>query len=198
MINFQPSTRPSTFGRSILVGLLLCAVLLSWTAHSFANDAVKKAPTWSELNAEQKQILEPLANDWDHIDAQRRAKWLRIAKQFPSLQVAEQERITSRMKDWARLTTEQRQAARERYRKIGSLPPEKRQAVLDEWLAYQQLPEHIKQRFATPNNKKAEIRSDVRKRARIAKKASPTAVTEADPYLVDPANAAINGPAATP
>jgi len=84
--------------------------------------------------------LAPLANDWDKLDAQRKQKWLGIAKRYPNMGPPEQERIQRQMSAWAQLTPEQRRAAREQYKSLKQLPPDKRQGVREKWQEYQQLP----------------------------------------------------------
>jgi hypothetical protein len=94
--------------------------------------------TWQTLTPGQKQILAPLERDWGAIDAQRRAKWLEVAAQFPSMPEAEKQRLQARMADWARMTPAQRSSARLQFQEARRLPPDERQA---RWLAYQALSE---------------------------------------------------------
>jgi hypothetical protein len=96
----------------------------------------KKQPSWAELAPAQQQVLAPLASDWDNFDAQRKRKWIGIAKRYPTLKPDEQARVQRRMQDWAKLTPEQRRVARERYKKIEKLPPEKRETLRTEWEQY--------------------------------------------------------------
>lgn len=95
------------------------------------------SPAWSELTAQQREILAPLSKEWGELDATRRKKWIAIAKRYPKMTPEAQERLQKRMVDWAKLTPEQRRAARERYQQIKSLPPEKRRQVNRQWRAYQ-------------------------------------------------------------
>jgi ABC-type Zn2+ transport system substrate-binding protein/surface adhesin len=89
-----------------------------------------------------------LASDWDKLDASRRQKWLGIAKRYPQLAPAEQERIQHQMHAWASLTPAQRQAAREQYKSLKQLPPEQRQRVQEKWQEYQQLPPEKRRELA--------------------------------------------------
>ena len=65
-------------------------------------------------------MLAPLASDWNTLDAQRKTKWLGLAKRYPTLRADQQERIQAQMREWSRLTPDQRNAARERYRSLKS------------------------------------------------------------------------------
>jgi hypothetical protein len=119
------------------------AVIL-WLFVSFSVLAAapqKKPPTWAELTQEQQQILAPLATDWDKLDAQRKRKWLGIAKRYPTMAAEEQANAQRNMQPWAKLTPEERRAARERYKKLQKLPPDKRQSLPQQWEEYQRLPE---------------------------------------------------------
>jgi TRAP-type C4-dicarboxylate transport system substrate-binding protein len=107
------------------------------------------APTWKELSPADREILAPLQPDWDGWDAQRRQKWLGIAKRYPKLAPAEQQRLQQQMHTWASLTPAQRQAAREQYKSYKQLPPEQRQHVQEKWQEYQQLPPDKRRELAS-------------------------------------------------
>lgn len=108
-----------------------------------------KGPAWAELTVEQQQILEPLKTEWARLDRQRRAKWVGVAKRYPSMTATGQRRVQTRMQNWAKLTPEQRAAARHNYRdNIGKLPPEKKKVLHAQWQEYQALPEHEKRSLA--------------------------------------------------
>jgi acyl-CoA reductase-like NAD-dependent aldehyde dehydrogenase len=102
------------------------------------------------LSPADKQILAPLAPDWDQWDAQRKQKWLGIAKRYPTLGPTEQQRVQQQMRAWAQLTPAQRQAAREQYKTLKQLPPEQRAEVRQKWQEYQQLPPEKRSELATP------------------------------------------------
>lgn len=107
----------------------------------------KKPPTWAELTPAQRQILAPLASDWNTLDAQRKRKWLGIAKRYPKMTPAQQAKAQQNMQPWAKLTPEERRAARERYKKLQKLPPTKRQTLKQKWEEYQRLPEDQRKRL---------------------------------------------------
>jgi hypothetical protein len=94
-------------------------------------------PAWSELTAAQQQVLAPLREDWESLDATRRKKWVTIANRYPKMKAQEQQRLQARMKEWAGLAPEQRRAARERYLAIRKMPAEKRQELPKQWEEYQ-------------------------------------------------------------
>src|SRR5487761_2336497 len=52
-----------------------------------------KQPSWAELSPQQRTILAPLALEWDKLASYRRKKWLGVARQYPSLSPAGQQRL---------------------------------------------------------------------------------------------------------
>jgi hypothetical protein len=104
-------------------------------------------PSWTQLNAEQKRVLAPLAGEWDKMDGFHRKKWLGIAQRYPSLSPDEQTRMQRRMTDWAKLTPEERKRAREKYQSMQKAPPEKKEAVKLKWQEYEELPESERNRL---------------------------------------------------
>lgn len=125
----------------IILLVALCLATSVWAAD-------RNGPAWSALKKEQKQILSPLESEWVHFDAQRRAKWISIANQYPKMGPEEQARIQRRMKTWATLTREQRQVARENYRDLSKLPPAQRHEVRRKWEEYRKLPDDEQRQFA--------------------------------------------------
>ncbi len=98
-------------------------------------------PAWVELTPEQKQILAPLASDWDNLEPYRRKKWLGIAQRYSTLGADEQTRIQRRMREWVKLSPEDRKAAREKYKTLRNAPPEHKEALKQKWQEYKELPE---------------------------------------------------------
>jgi len=78
------------------------------------------------LSSQEKQILAPLAKDWNRMDPAKKQKWLGITKRYPDMTPLEQQRIQTHIRDWDSLTPDQRKQARKKYQKIKNLPPEKR------------------------------------------------------------------------
>jgi len=159
--------------------VVACLALLFCCA-SFAAGPAKKNSSWSELTPEQQQILKPLAEEWNTLEAQRRSKWLGIAKRYPAMTPTEQKRVQDRMADWVKLTPDQRQAAREQFRKIGRLPPAKREVVSQQWEEYQQLPPEVKKNLAAETKKKTE-KIEPRTRTKTAQGKKPPVAPEPAP-----------------
>lgn len=130
------------------------------------------APKWADLSAQQREILKPLAGDWDKLDETRRNKWVVVAKRYPTMQPEEQKRLQGRMADWARLTPEQRRVARENFQRTKALPPEQKKA---EWQQYQTLPETQKQRLAATVDERKPARQKARQREQEGKVVTPVA-----------------------
>jgi len=93
---------------------------------------------WRQLSSAEQQVLQPLREQWDSIEAQRRQKWRDIAAIYPTLPAEQQARLRSRMTEWARMTPQQRNAARLHFGEVRQVPASERQA---RWQAWQQLPE---------------------------------------------------------
>jgi hypothetical protein len=100
---------------------------------------------WRALSVPEQTALEPLAGEWDKLDAARQRKWLALADRFPRMSEVEQARTQDRMREWIRLTPDERRVARETYLRAHSLPPEKRAELLQQ---YQQLPDDQKAELA--------------------------------------------------
>lgn len=116
-------------------------------------------PSWSELNAEQKRVLSPLAGEWDQLDGFRRKKWLGIAQRYQALSPDEQTRIQRRMTTWAKLTPEERKRARDQYKSMQKAPPEKKEEVKLKWQEYKDLPEGEKARLKAEATSKPTARA---------------------------------------
>ncbi|WP_170228114.1 DUF3106 domain-containing protein [Denitratisoma oestradiolicum] len=104
-------------------------------------------PAWKELTPQQRQILQPLAEDWDGMASFRRKKWMGIAKRYSQLTPEEQQRMQRRMKTWARLPSEERRIAREKFKKLQKVTQEKRESIKLRWEQYMELPDEEKQRL---------------------------------------------------
>jgi hypothetical protein len=109
------------FGLLVAIALWLASPL----SHAIVTPPLPQ-PSWVQLSTEQKNILAPLAGEWDKMDGFRRKKWLGIAQRYPSLSPDEQARMQRRMTDWAKLTPEERKAAREKYQSLQKAPPRKK------------------------------------------------------------------------
>ena len=100
---------------------------------------------WANLSRAQQAALQPLAGEWNKLEAPRKQKWLDIANRFASMKPDEQARVHERMRDWIKLTPEQRRTVRENYARAKRIDPGQKSA---QWEQYQQLPEEQKKKLA--------------------------------------------------
>lgn len=131
------------------IAVALGVALLAVPAVSLAATPAP-APTWAQLDADKRQVLAPLEQEWDRMSAERRKKWFGIAQRYPKMKPAEQERVQRRMIDWVRLSPQQRREARENYRKLGKLNAEKKADLAQRWAEYQALPEAERNSLVAP------------------------------------------------
>jgi hypothetical protein len=139
--------------------------------------ALATAPTWSALTASQRQLLTPLAEDWDGLNAQQRIKWLNATPALATLPAPELARLHERMRDWTKLTPIERRDARVSFKVAKQVDAEQRQA---KWEAYQALPPEKRQELA----EKAAAR---RKAQATAAGSSPRSLTAAPKSNLVPA-----------
>ncbi len=119
----------------------LCGVLaVALATTALAAPAQNKNPSWSQLTLQQREILAPLAGEWDKIEPVRKRKWLGVAKRYPKMTPIGKKRVQTRMRTWAELTPAQRKEARKKYQRIDKLPPAKREALRQNWKEYESLP----------------------------------------------------------
>ena len=123
-----------------LFAIILLTLNLVNADQSFAA-APKKPLTWSELSAEEREVLAPLESHWTDMTTSRKNKWVGIARKYKTLRPAEQENVKARMAEWASLTPTDRQSARNRFKNIEKMPPDKKVKLTDKWVEYQQLTE---------------------------------------------------------
>lgn len=153
---------------------------------------------WHKLTRAQQTALQPLAGEWDRLDAPRRQKWLDIANRYASMKPGEQARVQERMRDWVKLTPEQRRQVRENYTRSKRIDPGQKSA---QWQQYQQLSDEEKQKLAAeaaakkPLNRIPAVDSTTRKLP-LSLPAPPAA--PAIHGLQAPVPAAAATPAATP
>lgn len=110
-----------------------------------AVSALAAAPTWQSLTPEQRELLAPLARDWDKLGPNQRSKWLNAAPRLATLPAPELARLHERMRDWAHLTPGERADARVGFQVAKQVDAEERQA---KWEAYQALPPEKRQQLA--------------------------------------------------
>lgn len=133
-------------GRRLLASLAITGLLAVAPLAAFELPALKQ-PSWQELSPQQKDVLEPLAADWDQMESFRRKKWVGIAARYPYMSAEEQSRIQRQMREWAKLTPQERKAAREKYKSLRQAPPEQRANVKQKWQEYSELPDEEKKRL---------------------------------------------------
>ena len=146
---------------------IILAVAAFWLFAPFGHAGITPPlaqPSWAELSLEQKQILAPLAKEWDKMDGFRRKKWLGIAKRYRSMKDGERTRMQHRMTDWAKLSPDERNRARDKYKSLQKAPPAKKDSVKAKWQEYKALPESEKVRLkAEAARKKASLASKSKK-----------------------------------
>ena len=116
-----------------------------------ASGMAAAGPLWKELTPAQQQILQPLAASWNGLGVIQKGKWVAIAKNYPSMAPAEQEKLNGRMAEWAALKPRDRERARLNFAETKKLPPAERVA---NWEAYQALSPEEKEKLAARAPKK--------------------------------------------
>lgn len=128
-------------------------VLLGWIGMAGAGTlppsvlVAPPQPKWHELTSEQKQVLSPLAKEWDDMEHYRRKKWLGIVKTYGKLNAGEQQRVQERMQEWVRLTPEQRRSVRQQYQEFNRLSADQKEQLKRQWQLYANLSEEEKSRL---------------------------------------------------
>jgi hypothetical protein len=100
---------------------------------------------WKDLSPAQQQALEPLAGEWDQMEAVRKQKWLGIVKRYASMKPDEQARVQERMREWVRMTPEERRQVRQNFARAQKLDPSQKSTS---WESYQQLSDEQKKELA--------------------------------------------------
>ncbi len=109
--------------RLILVAGTLLATMLM--APAFADPA-----EWQNLNPAQREVLAPVAGQWDQLPEDSKATLMRVAKRYENLSPEQQDRVRDRIGQWASMSHEERERARENYRKYKAMSPAQRQQVM--------------------------------------------------------------------
>ena len=143
--------------RTLAVVTVALGLLVFQPAHAVVPPI--KQPSWVELSADQREVLAPLAGEWDQFEYSRRKKWLGIAERYPAMKSEEQARVQRRMLEWVKLSPEERKLAREKYKKLQKAPPERKETVKQKWQEYKDLPEEEKQRLQAEAAAKAKPRN---------------------------------------
>lgn len=122
--------------------------------------------TWVALDASQREILAPLADEWARLDPDSRKRWLGVALRYPKMTPIGQKRVNTRIGKWAALTPQQRAEARARYKRMRQQRQMKRLQL--DWQRYQAL---------SAEEREALIASEKRKQRRNKTSSSPAAAT---------------------
>lgn len=141
---------------SAAVRLALASAALTLATAVWAAPAPEQPPAWAALTAAQQSALAPLRADWGSIDAERKQKWLEVARRFPGLPASEQKRIQERMSQWAHMSPAERGRARLQFQETRQISPSDRQA---RWEAYQSLPDAQRRELAQRARPPVEARS---------------------------------------
>ena len=151
-------------------------------------------PQWNELSPPHRQVLAPLANDWNGLDSRSKERWIDVAGRFPKMPPDEQHRATQRMGEWAHMSVQQRTQARTVFQETRGLSKEEREA---RWKAYQALPEEKKRELAA--KRAAAPASGVASPAAFARRHATPSVDTVQPKnnLIGGAPASARAPAAS-
>lgn len=103
--------------------------------------------SWAELNDAQRQVLNPLASEWDTLRPWQREKMLDIARDYPKMDAAKQALVQKRLGNWSRMTPYERENARKSHQQFQSLSADKKMELRKKWLEYQKLPESERARL---------------------------------------------------
>ena len=133
--------------RAFLAIAAAVALLVALTVPADAAVPSLKQPKWAELSPQQREILAPLALEWDKLESYRRKKWLGISRRYSALSPEEQLRMQHRMQAWVKLPPEERAQVREQFKNLKQAPPEMRQTIKQKWQEYEGLPEAEKERL---------------------------------------------------
>lgn len=131
----------------MIAAAALAAVLLV-TALPVSAQLPLSSPKWAELSPQERQVLAPLASEWNQLDATRKAKWRGIAQRYARMPPDDQQRVMRQMRPWSQLTPQERMAAREQYKSLRQLPPEQKGEVKQRWEQYQSLPPERRRELA--------------------------------------------------
>lgn len=100
---------------------------------------------WQKLKPAQRDVLQPLQQEWPTIDPRRKQKWIELADRLRTMPPDERARVQERMADWARLTPSERGQARLHFEQAKQTPLPARRTL---WEAYQALPDEQKKELA--------------------------------------------------
>lgn len=123
--------------------IVVCIALFFCNAVSAGEDSA----SWVQLTDDQRQVLNPLASEWDTLRPWQREKMLDIARDYPKMDAKKQALVQKRLTNWSRMTPYERENARKRHQQFQALSAEKKSELRKKWLEYQQLPESERARL---------------------------------------------------
>lgn len=106
-------------------------------------------PAWRDLTPKQQEALQPLAADWDTLNAAHKRKWLALLKSNTEMSAADRATLRSRMNEWAGLSNQQRAQARFNFAEVKQIPVDERKA---KWESYQALTDAQRRELAERAN----------------------------------------------
>lgn len=118
--------------------------ILFFNGFAIADDA---NVTWAQLTDNQRQVLNPLASEWDTLRPWQREKMLDIARDYPRMSQNKQALVQKRLSNWSRLTPYERENARKRHQQFQALPEDKKNELRKKWQQYQNLSESERARL---------------------------------------------------
>jgi Protein of unknown function (DUF3106) len=127
--------------RLVLATAFLAASLGAHAAGEAGKDLKIPQRPWKSLPVESREVLAPLAADWDKMPGYQQSRLLSAARQYPKLRPIQQERFHERIRDWATMSPDQRKAARDSYQGMQKLPPAKQHELRERWLERKGNPE---------------------------------------------------------
>ena len=113
---------------------------------------ISSKPDWTDLTAQQRLSLKPLADNWNYLEDIQKRKWIALSVNFQTLAPVEQEKLHSRMKDWVSLSQQQRTQARLSYAQSKQIAQSHKAAT---WQAYQALSQEEKTKLALTEKHKS-------------------------------------------
>ena len=117
--------------RLLLGALAACASLAAFPG---GTDPKTPQTPWTRLSPQDRQVLSPLAPEWDRLPGDQQKRLMSAARQYPKMRPIQQDRFQERIRDWAGKSPEQRKAARETFKGLRKLPPSKQHELKKRWL----------------------------------------------------------------
>jgi hypothetical protein len=130
-----------------LMGVLLTqcvvpgAAVAADTPAAASNSRAPAAPlAWKDLQPNQQQLLQPYAQSWDSLPAERQQALSRGARRWLSMDPAQRAEAHERFQAWQKLPEQRRQLIRQRWEHFQQLDPEQKALVRQNFKAFMRLP----------------------------------------------------------